>query len=196
MLQVSFINANKDRVIEGLKVRNFSEEDTKIINEILDVDQKRKSAQAELDELLAKNNKLSKEIGGLFKQGKREEAESMKAEVAKIKEQTTVLQDTMNNAKQQLEELLFKVPNIPHPSVPAGNTDEDNEVHKDWSAPLPDLGEDALAHWDLAKKYDLIDFELGVKITGSGFPLFRGKGAKLQRALINFFLDEAHAAGY
>lgn len=196
MLQVSFINANKERVLEGLKVRNFSEERLGIIDEIIAKDNDRKSTQADLDNLLAKVNQLSKEIGDLYKQGKREDAEKMKAEVAETKETTKALQDKMNTVKEELEDLLLQVPNIPHPSVPAGDTDEDNEVHKDWTEDLPDLGENALPHWDLAKKYNLIDFELGVKITGSGFPLFRGKGSKLQRALINFFLDEAHAAGY
>ncbi len=196
MLQVSFISANKDRVIEGLKIRNFSDDDLSIIDEIIDLDSTRKRTQSELDDLLAKNNQLSKEIGGLFKQGKREEAEVMKGQVAAIKEEVKTLQEKFSTTKSSLEELLYKIPNIPHPTVPPGNTDEDNEVYKEHSGELPDLGDDALAHWDLAKKYNLIDFELGVKITGSGFPLFRGKGAKLQRALINFFLDEAHEAGY
>ena len=196
MLQVSFINANKERILQGLKIRNFSDERLGIIDEVIAKDNDRKTTQVELDNLLAKNNQLSKEIGDLFKQGKRDEAEKMKAEVASLKDRTKELQEQMTRVKSELEALLLQIPNIPHPSVPAGNTDEDNEVRKDWTGALPELGDDALPHWDLAKKYNLIDFELGVKITGSGFPLFRGKGAKLQRALINFFLDEAHAAGY
>jgi seryl-tRNA synthetase len=196
MLQVSFISANKDRVIEGLKIRNFSNEDLKIIDYVIELDNTRKSTQTELDELLGQNNQLSKQIGDLFKEGKREEAEEMKAQVAALKEDTKVLQDKFNATKDELESLLLSIPNIPHPSVPAGNSDADNEVHKNWKGELPDLGDAALPHWDLAKKYNIIDFELGVKITGSGFPLFRGKGSKLQRALINFFLDEAHEAGY
>ncbi len=194
MLQVSYIRAHKERVIEGLKVRNY--QDFEVVDKILAVDDTRKSTQTSLDGLLAKNNQLSKEIGNLFKQGKREEAEQMKVQVGQIKEETRVLQDKLHEAEQQLSELLFSVPNIPHESVPAGNTDEDNEVYKEFSGDLPALGADALAHWDLAKKYNLIDFELGVKISGSGFPLFRGKGSKLQRALINFFLEEADRAGY
>ena len=196
MLQVSFISTNKGRVIEGLKIRNYSDEDLTIIDEVIALDNTRKSTQFELEELLAKNNQLSKQIGDLFKSGKRDEANEMKAQVTALKEDTKRLQDALNATKKGLEELLYKIPNVPHISVPGGNTDEDNEVHKAFTGELPDLGEGALPHWDLAKKYNLIDFELGVKITGAGFPLFRGKGAKLQRALINFFLDEAHAAGY
>lgn len=196
MLQVPFIRANRERVVESLKTRNFPVEELSIIDEIVAVDDSRKSTQAALDELLAKNNQLSKSIGALYKEGKRAEAEQMKAEVAALKEETKRLQDQLQNAVNKLEELLLSVPNTAHPSVPKGNSDADNEVIKDWTGDLPEFGEDAHPHWDLAKKYNLIDFELGVKITGSGFPLFRGKGSKLQRALINFFLDEAHAAGY
>lgn len=196
MLQVSFIKANKDRILNGLKVRNVPEDGLNIIDEVIATDDSRKTTQTELDDLLAKNNQRSKEIGELYKQGKREDAEAMKAQVAATKEEAKVLQDKLAEIVDNLEDLLLKIPNVPHPTVPKGNSDADNEVHKDWSEALPELGEDALPHWDLAKKYDIIDFELGVKITGSGFPLIRGKGSKLQRALINFFLDEAHAAGY
>ncbi len=194
MLQVSFIRENKDRVLEGLKTRNFSEEDIKIVDDIIALDDTRKAIQSQNDENLAKSNQLSKEIGQLYKQGKRDEAESLKKSVAELKAQvkTTELAET----KSKLEELLLQLPNVPHPSVPKGNTDEDNEIYKDWEGPIPEIGGNALPHWELAKKYDLIDFELGAKITGSGFPLFRKKGSKLQRALINFFLDEAHDAGY
>jgi seryl-tRNA synthetase len=196
MLQVPFIRANRERVIDSLKTRNFPQEELNIIDEIITVDDSRKSTQAALDELLAKNNQLSKSIGQLYKAGKRAEAEEMKTEVAGLKEDTKNLQEQLQSAINQLEELLLTVPNVVHPTVPKGNSDADNAVTKDWPIALPDLGADALPHWDLAKKYNLIDFELGVKITGSGFPLFRGKGSKLQRALINFFLDEAHNAGY
>ncbi len=196
MLQVPFIRANRERVIASLKTRNYPEDELNIVDEIIAVDDSRKSTQASLDELLAKNNQLSKSIGALYKEGKREEAEQMKSAVAALKDNTKNLQDQLQKAVNQLEELLLKVPNTVHPSVPNGNSDADNEVHQDWGKALPELGEDALPHWDLAKKYNLIDFELGVKISGSGFPLFRGQGSKLQRALINFFLDEAHEAGY
>ncbi len=196
MLQVSFIRAHKDKILNSLKIRNFAVDDFKIIDEIIALDDIRKATQTENDELLAQGNKLSKEIGDLYKQGKRDEAEMKKNEVSQLKEQTKILGNKLLESKEQLQELLLKVPNVSHPSVPVGNSDEDNEVYKDWNSTLPQLDDDALPHWDLAKKYDLIDFELGVKITGSGFPLFRNKGAKLQRALINFFIDEADKAGY
>ena len=196
MLQVNFIRQNKDKVIDGLKRRNYSEEALGVIDQILEADEQRKSTQTELDTNLAESNRLSKEIGQLFKQGKREEATSMKNRVAELKTDNKTLQEKLSGLKTQLEEYLLSVPNIPHPSVPKGNTDEDNEVYKDWSSELPDLGDDAQPHWELATKYNIFDLELGVKITGAGFPLYRNKGAKLQRALINFFLNEAEKAGY
>ncbi len=196
MLLVPFIRENKNLVIEGLKKRNYSDNDLGVIDDVIALDDKRKNTQTKLDSLLAQTNTLSKQIGGLYKEGKREEADTLKTEVASIKEQSKKLQEEMSTTKEKLEELLLGIPNIPHPSVPFGKSDEENEVFQEWSGSMPELGEDALAHWDLAKKYNLIDFELGVKITGAGFPLFRGKGSKLQRALINFFLDEAHEAGY
>ena len=196
MLQVSTIKERKEALLIGLKIRNVAEDDFKIVDEIINLDNVRKVTQTENDELLAQSNQLSKEIGELYKQGRREEAESKKNTVAQLKERSKELNGKLNESKEQLQNLLLKVPNIPHPSVPPGKTDEDNEMYKDWSGDFPELGEHALPHWDLAKKYNLIDFELGVKITGSGFPLFRGKGSKLQRGLINFFLNEASNAGY
>ncbi len=196
MLQVNFIRENRDRVVQGLKVRNYSEEDATIVNDVLRLDDERKKTQTEMDALLAESNSLSKEIGGLFRQGKREEAEALKAKVAQLKKQTKQLLEKLNDTKSKLEEQLLSLPNAPHPSVPSGSTEEDNEVFKSWSGELPDLEEDALPHWELAGKYNLFDLELGNKITGSGFPLYRNQGARLQRALINFFLDEAHKAGY
>ena len=196
MLPVSTIKEKKEALLNGLKIRNFAAEDFKIVDEIIALDDLRKATQTENDELLARSNKLSKEIGNLYKEGKREEAETMKNEVAQLKEKSKELSNKLVTSKDQLQDLLLKIPNIPHPSVPEGNTDADNEVYKDWSDDLPVLGDNAMPHWDLAKKYNLIDFELGVKITGSGFPLFRGKGSKLQRGLINFFLNEASSAGY
>jgi seryl-tRNA synthetase len=196
MLQVNFIRQNKERVLKGLKVRNYSDEALSIIDKILEADDLRKSTQTELDSNLAESNRLSKEIGGLFKQGKREEANEMKSQVSSLKEKNKELQESLNGIKAELEDYLLSVPNIPHPSVPAGNTDDDNEVYKDWGNELPVLDEGALPHWELATEYNIFDLELGVKITGAGFPLYRNMGAKLQRALINFFLDEASAAGY
>ena len=196
MLEVNFIRTNKPLVIKGLKIRNFSEEDLQIVDQILEVDDQRKSIQTRLDATLAERNALSKEVGALFKQGKREEAEAIKGKVTALKEEVGQLEEAFKTTKSTLESLLFKVPNIPHESVPAGNSDEDNEVFRAWTGALPDLGGEALPHWDLAKKYNIFDLELGTKIAGAGFPLFRGQGARLQRGLINFFLDEAIAAGY
>ena len=196
MLQVNFIRENKEKVIAGLKTRNFKEEQLSIIDHVLDLDNRRKSTQTALDSILATNNKLSKEIGGLYRQGKREEAESLKTQVENHKGKVKELEEEMRQIKADLTDGLLEIPNVPHPNVPAGNTDEDNAIFQDWTFALPDLGAEALPHWDLGKKYNLFDFELGVKITGAGFPLFRGKGARLQRGLINFFLEEAHKAGY
>jgi len=196
MLRVNFIRENRDRVLKGLKARNFSDEELTIIDEAIQVDDLRKSTQTKLDQILAERNQLSKSIGNLFKQGKREEAETQKSKVGHLKEQAVVLEQQLNKAKGDLMELLYLIPNTPHDSVPPGNTDEDNEVFKSWSGELPVLDSDALPHWELATKYNVFDLDLGVKLTGSGFPVYRGKGARLQRALISFFLDEGNKAGY
>lgn len=196
MLELNAIRAQPERLIEGLKKRNFKDEDLSIVNQIIALDDQRKSTQTELDQALAERNRLSKEIGELFKQNKREETESMRAQVGDLKEQVPQMEEQLKSIQSELTDLLYTIPNIPHPSVPAGNTDEDNEVFKAWEGDLPDLGPDAKPHWELAKEYQIFDLELGVKITGAGFPVYRGKGAKLQRALISFFLDEATDAGY
>ncbi|MFK8007079.1 MAG: serine--tRNA ligase [Saprospiraceae bacterium] len=196
MLQINFIREQRDRVIDGLKTRNFADEDLAIVDKVIAIDETRRSTQTELDNSLAESNRISKEIGNLFKQGKREEADVLKNQVAELKTLQKDLSQKLNEAQHQLEEELLNIPNIPHPSVPAGKLETDNEVYKAWGADLPEMEEEALPHWELAKKYDLFDMELGVKIAGAGFPLYRGKGAKLQRALINFFLDEADVAGY
>lgn len=196
MLELNAIRAEPERLKEGLKVRNFKTEDLDVVDRIISLDDQRKATQTELDQTLAERNRLSKEIGGLFKAGKRDEAEQMRAEVGNLKEQASGLEEQLKTIQDDLAELLYTVPNIPHPSVPGGNTDEDNEVYKAWEADLPVLSDQAKPHWELAKDYDLFDLELGVKITGAGFPVYRGKGAKLQRSLISFFLDEATAAGY
>ena len=196
MLQVNFIREHKDRVLKGLKTRNFADENLSIVDTIITLDETRRTTQTALDSSLAESNRLSKEIGNLYKQGKRDEAETLKNQVAELKTSQKELSEKLSEAQLQLEQELLNLPNVPHDSVPAGNTDEDNEVFKDWPNDLPEMNAEALPHWELAKKYNLFDMELGVKIAGSGFPLYRGKGAKLQRALINFFLDEADAAGY
>ncbi|MEM0992005.1 MAG: serine--tRNA ligase [Bacteroidota bacterium] len=196
MLQVNYISANRDFVIEGMKKRNFSPEQLAWIDEVIELDENRKSTQFSSDSAKAEMNKLSKEIGALYKSGQREAAEEKKAIVSSHKAEIQELQEKLQQIEADLEEKLLLLPNVPHPSVPAGSTDEDNEVYRAWEKELPNLGEDALPHWELAEKYQLFDLKLGVKITGSGFPLYRGKGAKLQRALISFFLDEASKAGY
>ena len=197
MLEVNYIRANKDAIVERLEARNLSPE---VIHSMLDnaitIDDDRKRIQTELDQLNNQTNTISKQIGELFKAGKREEAETLKAEVNAINEKSKVQNDALKAAKEKLIEQLLDIPNVPHSSVPKGNTDEDNEVYKAWEGALPELTGEALPHWELAEKYQMIDFKLGVKITGAGFPLYRGKGSKLQRALINFFLDEAEKAGY
>ncbi|MDB4768668.1 MAG: serine--tRNA ligase [Saprospiraceae bacterium] len=196
MLQINFIKENKGQVINGLKIRNFADEDLAIVEKVIAIDEIRRSSQTELDNSLAESNRISKEIGNLFKQGKKEEADVLKNQVTELKTLQKNLSQKLNEAQDQMETELLNIPNIPHSSVPAGKLETDNEVYKVWGNELPEMDQEALPHWELAKKYDLFDMELGVKITGAGFPLYRGKGAKLQRALINFFLDEADVAGY
>ena len=193
MLQTTFIKENRDLVIERLKKRNFDA--TEIIDAVLELDNNRKSTQQELDSLLAEGNQLAKQIGGLFKEGKQEEANLLKQKTTDLKEKSNALKLEQSNINDKLQELLYQIPNVPNEIVPNGNSDADNEIVFEQGT-SPQLFADAQPHWDLAKKYDLIDFELGVKVTGAGFPIYKGKGARLQRALINFFLDEAEAAGY
>ncbi|WP_422349935.1 serine--tRNA ligase [Flagellimonas sp.] len=193
MLQLQTIRENKEGIITALKKRNLDIEP--ILSAVLDLDEKRRSIQTELDATLAESNKLSKEIGILFKSGKAEEANTLKEQTAGLKEASKQLGEELNATAEALQEQLYLIPNVPHESVPAGNTDEDNEeVFR--QGDIPELAEGALPHWELAKKYDIIDFESGVKITGAGFPVYKGKGARLQRALISYFLDKNTAAGY
>jgi len=193
MLQVPFIRDNQDLVIARLAKRNIDAK--KMIADVITLDEERRAYQTKLDNILAESNALSKEIGMLFKSGEGQKANLLKEKTAGLKENTKQFTEQLNSKTQELEELLYKIPNVPHDSVPAGNTDEDNEeVFRDGVIPV--LGPKALPHWELAKKYDIIDFELGNKITGAGFPVYKGKGAKLQRALINYFLDKNTAAGY
>jgi len=193
MLTLRFIQENRDFIIERLKIKNFDA--TKITGQILALDKERRSTQAAMDDHKAELNKLSKEIGKLFKNGKVEEATEVKEKNAQIKENIKEQSESLNKIEEQLNLLLVQLPNIPHESVPPGKGEQDNVEIKSGGT-KPELAQDALPHWDLAKKYDIIDFELGNKITGSGFPVYKGKGAKLQRALINYFLDKAIEAGY
>lgn len=193
MLTLKTISENPDEVIRKLAKKHFDAKD--IIGRVLETDRLRKQTQTTLDNNLAEQNKLSKEIGGLMKEGKKVEAEAVKARVSEIKEGSKILEDALREAEQNLQDMLVLIPNLPHDSVPEGRVAEDNITEKTGGI-VPQLGQDALPHWELAKKYDLIDFELGVKITGAGFPVYKGMGARLQRALINFFLDRAREAGY
>lgn len=194
MLTLKLITEETDRVIRGLEKKHFKgAEET--IRQVLELNDKRRSTQNQLDKNLAEVNTLSKSIGSLMKEGKKEEAEAAKQKVAEIKEKSKALQAEMDGAAEELQNLLYTIPNIPHESVPEGTGAEDNVVEK-MGGMETELPADALPHWELAKKYDLIDFDLGVKITGAGFPVYKGQGARLQRALINFFLDEARASGY
>lgn len=194
MLTIKQITENQDAVIRGLEKKHFTGA-KEAIEQVLAVDNKRKAAQAELDSLLSEIKILSKSIGGLMKEGKKEEAEAAKQKVATIKEQTSVLEAAMKEAEEERKQILYTIPNIPYDLVPEGTCAEDNVIVKT-GGENTQLPENPLPHWELAKKYNLIDFDLGVKITGAGFPVYVGAGARLQRALINFFLDEARAAGY
>lgn len=194
MLTLKLINERTEWVIKGLEKKHFSGAKEAIEN-VLATDKKRREAQTQLDINLSESKKLAAQIGALMKQGKKEEAESIKTEVARLKDTNKALQEAMDRAQQELTTLLCAIPNIPYDIVPEGNGAEGNVVVK-MGGMETELPKDALPHWELAKKYNLIDFDLGVKITGAGFPVYRGKGARLQRALINFFLDEARKSGY
>jgi len=194
MLQVQFIKDNKQTVLEGLAKRNFANAET-ILNEVLSSDENRRATQTKLDNILAESNKISKEIGQFFKSGEVQKANLLKEKTGQLKEQSKELTEQLNGFASTLQELLYQIPNVPHSSVKAGKSEEDNEeIFSEGN--IPELGKNALPHWELAKKYDIIDFELGTKITGAGFPVYKGKGARLQRALINYFLDKNIEAGY
>ncbi|MFJ1262081.1 serine--tRNA ligase [Capnocytophaga canis] len=193
MLQLTFVRENKDVVLNGLKKRNFK--DLHLVDDIINLDEKRRATQAELDKVLAESNNISKEIGILFKSGDTQKANELKAKTGELKDKSKTLSDALNEISENLNVLLYRIPNIPNELVPFGVSDTDNEVVFQ-SGEVPNLGDKALPHWELAKKYDIIDFELGVKITGAGFPVYKGKGAKLQRALITYFLDKNTEAGY
>ena len=193
MLDLNYIRNHKEEILVGLDKRNF--EAPQLLEDIIALDQQRRSQQTELDTLLAQANSLAKEIGNLFKTGQAEKATPLKEQSTTLKNQTKTLQEALQKTNAELLELRTRIPNVPHTSVVKGNSEEDNEVVAQHGT-IPKLDENALPHWELAAKYDLIDFELGNKITGAGFPVYKGKGARLQRALIQFFLDENTAAGY
>jgi len=193
MLTLKYITENRDEVIARLAIKNY--DGAAIISQVVELDNLRKTTQVQVDTASAELNSLSKEIGLLFKQGKQLEADQAKEKTVELKETIKTLGDQQSAVEEKLNELLLQIPNLPHSSVPAGKHAEDNLVERTGGV-MPVLPADAVPHWDLAKKYDLIDFELGVKISGAGFPVYKGKCARLQRALINFFLDNATAAGY
>jgi len=193
MLQIAAIREQKEEFAKALKKRNIDA--IPILEKALSLDEKRRNIQAQLDDTLAESNKLSKQIGDLFKSGKTQEANALKEKTSGLKETSKELSEQLNNAINALQDILYGIPNIPQESVPAGNTDADNEVVSQHGN-VPTLGTNAQPHWELAKKYDIIDFELGNKITGAGFPVYKGKGARIQRALINYFLDKNIEGGY
>jgi len=193
MLQINYIRENREEAITKLAKRGFDAKAT--IEDIVAKDDLRKETQNKLDDILAQSNQIAKEIGAYFKNGEKEKAEEAKATTVTLKQQSKALSEKLNQVSQDLQDLLTHIPNVPHDSVPNGKTAEDNEVVKE-EGHIPNLHSEALPHWELAAKYDLIDFELGTKITGAGFPVYKGKGARLQRALINFFLDRNTEAGY
>lgn len=193
MLEIQRIRTDKDGIIEGLKKRHFDA--APIIEQILDLDQQWRTSKTELESVAAEMNQISKEIGQLFKAGKQDEANAAKAKTGELKSAEAELKVKVDGIDAQIQELMYQLPNVPHELVKAGKSEEDNEIVETHGAP-PAFQFVAKPHWDLAAEYNLIDFELGVKITGAGFPVYRGKGARLQRALINFFLAEAESAGY
>ena len=193
MLPHSYLREHTEKIKEGLEKRNFPHPE--LVDKLLETDQKRRSLQSQLDETLSKSNQLAKEIGTLFKSGQAEKANALKSQTADLKSTGKALQEKLQNVELALLSIRTQIPNIPDESVPSGNSENDNE--EVFSAgSIPDLKENALPHWELAAQYDLIDFDLGSKITGAGFPVYKGKGAKLQRALIQYFLDKNTAAGY
>lgn len=194
MLLINTIRESKDEIIKRLAIKNFAA--AELIGKVLEIDESRRATQSELDNLLAAQNNIAKQVGDLFKSGKQAEANDLKNKSAALKEESKVLGERLEMLEKNQTDILVKIPNLPSQKVPAGKTPEDNEVVYQSVNALPVLAESALPHWELTNKYNLIDFELGVKLTGAGFPVYKGKCAKLQRALINFFLDRATAAGY
>lgn len=196
MVELRILRKDTPAVLEAYRKRNLDESALQLVKEIIDLDDRRKAQQSILDETLSQLNGLSKQIGVLFSSKKLDEVETLKKEVSQIKESSRSLELQLEETKKLIEDKLLLLPNVPNERVPYGKTAEDNEVYKTGNLPIPELPNNALPHWEIAKKFNLFDMELGVKISGSGFILYRGQGARLQRALINFFLDEAANAGY
>lgn len=193
MLELQRIRENKEEIIERMRVRNFDAKE--LLDSVVELDESRRKTQGALDSELAESNKIAKSVGQLFKEGKHAEANEMKAKASQFKTSSQELKDKLNSIEEKIQNILYQIPNVPNSIVPAGKSDQDNEIIFE-EGTVPTLHEGAMPHWELAKKYNLIDFELGVKITGAGFPVYRGKGARFQRALINFFIDEAEKDGF
>jgi seryl-tRNA synthetase len=193
MLNITLLREQPSTVIDRLKIKNF--DSAEIVNRVLDLDRRRRELQTESDAIQAELNSLSREIGSMMKEGRKAEAETAKEGIGTMKEKQKQLAETLDQVSEEMQKELIRLPNLPHPMVAPGKSAEDNVIVRS-GGHLPELQTDALPHWDLIKKYDIIDFDLGIKITGAGFPVYKGKGARLQRALINFFLDEAGKAGY
>ena len=194
MLRINHIRTDKEKVLAGLRKKRLENADA-VVEGVLKLDDARKSTQAELDNLLNESKTLARQIGGLMKEGKHKEAEEVKSKTGQMKEQSKALQEKMKKLEEELRQALYNIPNAAHEDVPEGIGENDNKVVHEWGD-IPHLPEGARPHWELIEQYDIIDFELGNKITGAGFPVYKGKGARLERALINFFLDEAVKAGY
>jgi len=194
MLAIQFIRENPEATVAGLERRNFKNA-AEVVQQAIDIDQNRRETQGELDSMLSEANQLAKQIGGLMKARKREEAEGIKSKTSELKTKSKGLEEQLRSFEEELQNTLYTIPNLPHESVPAGKSADDNEEVFQ-AGEVPELDDAAVPHWDLIKKYDIIDFELGNKVSGAGFPFYKGKGARIQRALINFFLEEAIAAGY
>lgn len=194
MLQLNYIREHKEEVIRRLGIKNFADAEA-VINSVIELDNNRKAVQKQGDDLKAEANGIARQIGDLMKAGRRDEAEAMKTRTAQLKNDEKLMDDRLKVVEQEIFKVLVTVPNLPGPLVPSGRSAEDNEVVYEYGE-KPQLGDAARPHWELTTQYDIIDFELGVKLTGAGFPVYKGKGARLQRALINFFLDRATAKGY
>lgn len=194
MLTLKLISEETERVVKGLEKKHFKGA-KEAIDKVLEFDKQRRNAQQKLDKNLSETKQMAAKIGGLMKQGLKDEAEKIKAEVAKIKEENKVIEEKMEQAQAEMTSVLYTIPNIPNEDVPEGASATDNVVVKE-GGKIPELPEDAMCHWDLCKKFNLIDFDLGVKISGAGFPVYIGKMARLQRALEAFFLEEARKSGY
>lgn len=195
MLEIQRIREERETCIEGLRKRNINQPEL-LLDKVVELDNERKSVQRELDDILSEINKSSKEIGTLMKSGEANQAAAAREVVSQLKDKVKILEDSHREIVKNIEELLYSIPNIPTALVPFGKTPEDNEVYKAWEEPFTELHSDAKPHWELSDIYGIFDLKLGVKLTGAGFPVFKGKGAKLQRSLINFFLEENIKAGY